>query len=206
MRKSIEKKYHRHAFLYDLDDMLFLGTKGKLRKRVLDLAGVREGMRVLDVMAGTGKTSLLAAQRGARVVAIDFSKPMLRIAKHRLQRHGHGDVKLKRGRAEKLPFKKGTFDAVVCTYGLGTVYEPKPVVKEMARVVKRGGCIAAAYKSDPGSAVGRFLDCFVSAYLRWCWKCRSVELEGLFEEASLIGVEVEPYYFGIGKVIVGRKP
>jgi demethylmenaquinone methyltransferase/2-methoxy-6-polyprenyl-1,4-benzoquinol methylase len=205
-RNGIERKYNRHAFLYDLDDAVFFGTKGKLRKRALGLADVGKGMRVLDVMAGTGKTTLLAAKNGANVVGVDYSKSMLRIARRRLRKHGHADVKLRLARAEKLPFKDNSFDAVVCTYGLDTVYNPVPVMKEMTRVVKSGGSIAAAYKSNPSGLVGGFVDCIASAYLRWCWKCRNVELEELFEGAGLVEVEVESYYMGIGKVIGGQKP
>ncbi|MDY6965930.1 MAG: class I SAM-dependent methyltransferase [Halobacteriota archaeon] len=205
-REIIWNKYHRYAFLYDLDDVIFLGTKQKLRKRVMELARVGEGKLVLDLMIGTAESSILAGKAGAKVVGADFSKSMLNIATRKLNRNKVNTVSLVRAHAEKLPFPDNTFDAVFCTFGLDAVYDPEPVVFEMKRVAKVWAPVTAAYKSFPTNEIFAIPDYLMKLYFDIFWRCRNVELNVIFRKAELKDIKEEPYYFDMSKVILGIKP
>ncbi len=205
-REIIWNKYHRYAFLYDLDDVIFFGTKQTLRKRVMALAKVEEGKRVLDLMIGTAESSILAGKAGANVVGADFSKSMLKIATRKLKKNKVDTVKLVRAHAEHLPFPDNTFDAVFCTFGLDAVYDPEPVVFEMQRVAKEWAPVAAAYKCYPTNEIFVIPDYLMKLYFDICWRCRNVELNLIFRKAGLKDIKEEPHYFDMSKVIVGTKP
>lgn len=204
-RNIIWKKYHRYAFLYDLDDVLFFGTKQKLRKRVIELSKVNEGKLVLDLMVGTAESSLLAAKADGRVVSVDFSRSMLKIADRKIAKEGLKNIFLIRADGEGLPFPDNVFDAVICTFGLDTAFNLEQVITEMNRVAKEGAPIAAAHKSFPRNKIISIFDTLLTMYLDLFWKCGNVELRSLFTKAGIIDIIEESYYFEMGKVIVGRK-
>ena len=204
-RNDIRIRYDLYARYYDLDDTIFLGTKQRLRARVVELAGIREGTSVLDVMVGTGKLSVLAAEAGGEVVGVDLSRPMLALAKQRADDLGVDGITLKEGDAEDLPFEDGSFDTVISSYGLDTVFDPEKAVREMMRVVKKGGRIAAAYKSFPTGIFSSLIDKAVSAYLGEFWYCRNVDVKRIMKKAGLKGIREESYWGGMGKVCSATK-
>ncbi|MBI3743547.1 MAG: class I SAM-dependent methyltransferase, partial [Chloroflexi bacterium] len=98
--------------------------------------------RVLDVCTGTAGVAIEIAhvQPEARIAGIDLSREMLLSGRERLKGDGLDErVALLEGRAERLPFTDGTFDAVVFTFLLRYVAEPSAVLRELARVVKPDG-------------------------------------------------------------------
>ncbi|MGH2994934.1 MAG: class I SAM-dependent methyltransferase [Gaiellaceae bacterium] len=92
------------------------------------------GRRVLEVGCGTGALALALADRGARVWGIDPSEEMLARARAR----GGPALGLKRGEAEKLPFRDGWFERVVCRLVVHLVDRPR-AFREMLRVLAPGG-------------------------------------------------------------------
>lgn len=113
------------------------------RKRVLELAGIAPGQRVLDVGCGTG-TQAIAARRlvgpDGRVSGVDASAEMIGRARAKAERAGL-DIDFREAPAQDLPFADGTFDVVLST----TVVHCLPAsarsqcFAEMARVLKPGG-------------------------------------------------------------------
>lgn len=202
----IRDRYHRFPMFYDLEDVVFFGIKQELREKVIEFSDTGEDKLVLDLMVGTAESSLLAARTGARVVSLDFSKPMLRIAHRKIADQGLDTISLVMGRAETLPFADNTFDAVFCTFGLDTVLDPEPVVSEMMRVAKETSSIAAAHKYIPKNRIISLFDTLFEAYLNVVWQCRSVDLSEVFRKVGLRNIFEENYYYGINNVIVGRKP
>ena len=72
------------AARYDLtNDVLSLGQDRRWRKAVVDAVGAGPGERVLDLAAGTGTSTAAFAERGADVVACDFSLGMLQVGRRR---------------------------------------------------------------------------------------------------------------------------
>lgn len=120
--------------------LLSLGQDPRWRRFLVSRACAVPGARVLDVATGTGLVARELARRGARVVGLDQSGPMLGEALRRARRAGLADrVRFVLGRAERLPFPDGAFDAVTFTYLLRYVDDPEATVAELARVLRPGG-------------------------------------------------------------------
>jgi demethylmenaquinone methyltransferase/2-methoxy-6-polyprenyl-1,4-benzoquinol methylase len=103
---------------------------------------------ILDVATGTGLVAVELARRyRCRVVGLDRSAEMLTEASRR-----NGLIAgLVNGRAERLPFADATFDHVTFTYLLRYVDDPAATVRELARVLKPGGRLAALEFGVPSS-------------------------------------------------------
>jgi SAM-dependent methyltransferase len=104
------------------------------------VAQVAAGERVLDVGCGTGAlTAVLADAVGAeRVAAVDPSEPFVNECRRRVP---GGDVRV--GPAEALPFEAQSFDRALSQLVFHFVSDPAKAVREMARVVRPGGSVAA---------------------------------------------------------------
>jgi ubiquinone/menaquinone biosynthesis C-methylase UbiE len=121
-------------------------------RRLVELAGVRPGMRVLDVACGAGNASIPAAQAGARVTAIDPSGDLLAIARERAADY-MVEIDWIEGGVERLPFPDGSFDRVLSVFG--HVFAPKAdeTTAEMRRVLDGDGVIAVAVWEPDSSAL-----------------------------------------------------
>jgi ubiquinone/menaquinone biosynthesis C-methylase UbiE len=204
-RETIWKKYNRFAFLYDLDDLLFLGKKHVLRKRVIELTKINEKKLVLDLMTGTADSSILAAKYGGKIIGVDFSKSMLKIGDRKISKAGLNTISLVQANGETLPFKENTFDSVICTFGIDTVYDPEMIIYEMIRVAKESALIGIAYKSFPKNSIVRIFDTLILIYLVLFWKCRNVSIKPLFLKAGLNNLKEEHYYFKMVGILIGKK-
>lgn len=101
---------------------------------ILDTFGALANKRLLDVACGTGHIAGIAAGRGANSEGIDFASTM--VEKARLRYPG---MPFREGDAEQLPYADGSFDAVVCGFGLLHMAQPERAISEAYRVLKNGG-------------------------------------------------------------------
>lgn len=139
---------------YDLiNDLQSFGLHRAWKRKVVELASVKPGLMALDVCCGTGDIACALQQRGARVVGLDFSVPMLRVATAR----NESDVSLMQGDAQQLPFPDGTFDAVTVGYGLRNLASWQRGIDEMMRVAKPGGRLLVLEFGKPPNALWRAL-------------------------------------------------
>ncbi|MGO8995678.1 MAG: ArsR/SmtB family transcription factor [Polyangiaceae bacterium] len=114
-------------------------TWESLARGVLALARFGD---VLDVGCGDGAVAQLMASRAKSVTCLDRSEKMIAAAKKRL---GRGDtVRCVLGDAEALPFDDESFDQVLLFNLLSCVESPAKVVREAARVLRKGGEVAVS--------------------------------------------------------------
>ncbi len=130
---------------YDVtNDVLSLGQDRRWRRAVLRAVGPRAGMRVLDLAAGTGTSSVPFAEQGAHVVPCDFSVGMLRVGKQ-----ARPSLPFTAGDATRLPFADDSFDAATISFGLRNVVDPDAGLREIRRVVRPGGRLVVCEFSSP---------------------------------------------------------
>lgn len=160
---------------YDLlNDIQSLGLHRYWKRRVIQLAGARPGLRALDICCGTGDLALALARCGAETVGLDFSERMLELAGHRRQegevrrrkpgrrpepgkplRGVAGSPHFVRGDAQRLPFADDSFDLVTVGYGLRNLASWESGLREMQRVAKPGGRLVALDFGKPDNALWR---------------------------------------------------
>jgi SAM-dependent methyltransferase len=111
-----------------------------LGPRLVDACGIGPDMTVLDVAAGTGNSSIPAAQRGARVTASDLTPELFDAGRARAEAEG---VQLDwvEADAEGLPFEDGSFDVVMSSIGAMFAPHHQDVADELVRVCSPGGTI-----------------------------------------------------------------
>jgi len=130
---------------------------------LLDAAGVRAGLRVLDVGTGPGEAAAAAAARGSDATGIDIAAAMVELA----SRH-HPEATFVQGSATDLPFPDESFDAAVGNIVILHVGEPERAAQELARVLVPGGRVALSTWDVPersplfGALVGAVEDAQVS--------------------------------------------
>jgi ubiquinone/menaquinone biosynthesis C-methylase UbiE len=133
---------------------MWLGNEG------LSRAGLRSGMRFVDVAAGSGALSIPAARIGAKVLATDQSSVMLDLLDQRARKEGLGiETRVMDGHA--LELDDDSFDMAGSQFGVMLFPDMPKGIKEMARVVKPGGRVLMIVYGDPHKI--EFFGFFVNA-------------------------------------------
>ena len=231
-----ERKAHALALLsglgreYDrMGAVLSFGQDPRWRRELVGHVRAGPGDVVLDVATGTGLVAReLVRRHGCRVVGLDQSERMLVAARARLAGDGRvaSRIELVRGEAERLPFADGEFAALTFTYLLRYVDDPAGTLRELARVVRPGGTIAALEFGLPDRPlrapwivytraglpllgrlvsrewyeVGRFLGPSIAGFYR---EHALPRLLALWREAGIEAVAMRRMSFGAGVVTWG---
>jgi ubiquinone/menaquinone biosynthesis C-methylase UbiE len=121
-------------------------------ERMVELAGIGPGGRVLDVAAGYGEPSLTAAGRAGpdgSVVATDISAEMLALGRERAADAGLDNIEFVQADAASLAFADSSFDAAVSRFGI--IFEPDPDAAAAAirRLLKPGGRLSISSWGRP---------------------------------------------------------
>ncbi|MEU9603980.1 class I SAM-dependent methyltransferase [Streptomyces sp. NPDC048057] len=164
---------------------------------LLEVAGLRPGLALIDVACGTGFVARSAAVRmaggGSRVVGVDLVPGMLRTAAARAADDGVV-VEWQEAEAGDLPYAAGAFDVVLCQQGMQFFPDRGAAVAEFARVLRPGGRVAATVWVE--AARSPFFAAQQQAYEQvggvelgdWCgsaFGCSADELTGLFRAYGL---------------------
>jgi len=152
---QLQRIFNTLAPVYDRgNDLLSLGlAKGWRRAAVASFHQNPPG-EVLDVACGTGDFvhAILEASPTSKVVGLDFSEEMLRLARTR----GYAAT-FQQGDVLALPFADGRFDAVTVGFGLRNFSDIPKALSEMARVLKPGGRLIVLEATQPGTPLKKTL-------------------------------------------------
>jgi ubiquinone/menaquinone biosynthesis C-methylase UbiE len=102
---------------------------------VLELLAPTAGETILDVACGTGRYTVVIAERGAAVIGMDFSAEMLARARRRMPNTEFHTADL----TKPLPFLSHYFDAILCAQALKHIPDLGLTMREFARVLRTGG-------------------------------------------------------------------
>jgi demethylmenaquinone methyltransferase/2-methoxy-6-polyprenyl-1,4-benzoquinol methylase len=189
---------------------------------------LRSGAKILDVATGTGSLALelaMRADKGRKVIGVDFSQEMLSKAKDKLTKIQCDNLELIQAKAEALPFPDNTFDYTAIGFGLRNMTDIEQTLWEMARVTKVGGRLICLEFSQPQRLIFRqiykfyifhilpFIGGIVSknkeayAYLpQSIVKFPSfLELKGIIRKLGLRDIVAYPLTLGIATVYVAIK-
>lgn len=136
-------------------------TNMALAEGALRRAGLRRGMRVLDVAAGSGALSIPAARAGADVLATDISPAMVERLEARARSEGLAGLNARVMDGHELDLDDDTFDIAASQFGVMLFPDLPRGLREMTRVVNPGGRVVLVTMGPPGTV--EFLGYFVEA-------------------------------------------
>lgn len=124
----------------------------KVSERLVELAGIEPGYRVLDVAAGYGEPSLTAARRvggEGSVVATDISAEMIAFGRERAAASGIDNIEFIESDAASLDFPEASFDAALSRWGI--IFEPdgETAAARVRTFLKPGGRMAVSSWGPP---------------------------------------------------------
>ena len=137
-----QKTYDAAADLFDAPSLGFWARYGQ---RTVDRLRLPPGATVLDVACGTGASALPAAEAvgpTGRVLGVDLAENLLRLAREKAERRSLRNVEFSQGDMTALGYPDGTFDAVICVFGIFFVKDMNALTAELWRMVKPGGRLA----------------------------------------------------------------
>ena len=226
----VRKIFSSIAKRYDfLNSLLSLRRDRAWRKFTVQVSGVTQGSRVLDVCTGTGELALAYADEteDTAVIGTDFVYDMLAVGKDKVARQGRTNAFLPiEADTLELPFADNTFDIVSVGFGIRNVADLRRGIREMCRVAVTDGRIAILEFTQPTAPLFRHLYYFYFKGLLPCvgnlisrnrddaygYLPDSVmqfpdceQLKAIMEECGLIDVQFYRKTLGIVAIHIGRK-
>jgi ubiquinone/menaquinone biosynthesis methyltransferase len=134
-RRYVRRLFATIADRYDfITGFLSYGQDRRWKARLIALAALQPGDRVLDLACGTGDLITAATAHTRRVVGLDLTHRMLQLAARR-----RAVRSLVTGDMLALPFGDARFDVVTTGYGLRNVPDLRQAIQEIRRVLSPGG-------------------------------------------------------------------
>lgn len=154
--ERVAEVFHSVAARYDIMNDLMSGGIHRLWKQfTIELSGVRNGHRVLDIAGGTGDLALKFARRVGKegsVILADINASMLGVGRDRLTDRGVVDnIDFVQADAQHLPFADNSIDCISIAFGLRNVTDKNAALISMLRVLKPGGRLLVLEFSKPAN-------------------------------------------------------
>lgn len=226
---QVNRLFATIATRYDLiNDVQSFGLHRWWKKQLVRMARVQSNERALDLCCGTGDIAFSLATRGAQVVGVDFSEPMLKVAQSRSgqAQAAPDNPSFICGDAQNTSFPDASFDIVTVGYGLRNLASVDLGLREMIRVLKPGGRVLILDFGKPDNSLWRAV---YFGYLRLCVPlfglifCGKVSaysyileslkhypaqrgVEAKMRELGLVNVRVENPLAGAMGINYGEKP
>ncbi|MDR2612631.1 MAG: ubiquinone/menaquinone biosynthesis methyltransferase [Deltaproteobacteria bacterium] len=229
---SIQSMFNSVSERYDLlSHFLSFGRDHFWRKALARRLVAREYPgSFLDLATGSGE-QLLAIRKlwpYAELTGLDFSPPMLSVAREKLAKHGaHEGVKLVLGDVYNPPFEPSSFDSVAISFGLRNLPDREAFYREVLRLLKPGGrFLALELFFDSRNLLAPFHRFHLATISPWLagrffysngkaydYLSRSIidfphpaVIMDELEEAGFKGVEYHTYTFQAAMLVWGQKP
>lgn len=164
---KVEATYDRVARQYDTGDFLWKQIFAKsawnhfehLVKKLIPARAI-----ILDAGCGTGESTktVLRLAKPKQIFGVDISWAMLNVAGEKLP---DSRVQFKKSDMRRLPFADKSFDAVVSTWAIETLPDPKNAVREFLRVIKDDGYVIYAFSSMPRFGISRLYSFMLEKFL-----------------------------------------
>jgi ubiquinone/menaquinone biosynthesis C-methylase UbiE len=141
-RQKAATTYNAAADYFDHPANSFWARYGQ---RTIERLELKSGERVLDVCCGSGASAIPAAEMvgpSGSVVGIDLAENLLELARSKAKQQNLTNVQFQSGDITQLPFETGSFDAVVCVFGIFFVPDMTSALIELKRVLPPRGKLA----------------------------------------------------------------
>ncbi|MDD7531084.1 MAG: bifunctional demethylmenaquinone methyltransferase/2-methoxy-6-polyprenyl-1,4-benzoquinol methylase UbiE [Prevotellaceae bacterium] len=135
-----------HRLSWDID-------RGWRRKAIMKLKP-EAPQTLLDIATGTGDFAILAARmlNLSQIVGVDISEGMMEIGRQKVKNEGlDKTISFKKEDCLNLSFPEGSFDAVTAAFGIRNFSDLDRGLREMCRVLRKGGCLSIVELSQPKS-------------------------------------------------------
>ncbi|MEK3886029.1 demethylmenaquinone methyltransferase [Bacillus sp. FSL K6-3431] len=232
MQSKEERVHNVFEKIYDnydkMNTIISFQQHIKWRNATMKKMSVSKGDKALDLCCGTGDWTIALAKSvgdDGKVVGLDFSQNMLKIAKEKKDLENLQQIELIHGNAMELPFPDDTFDYVTIGFGLRNVPDYTQVLMEMNRVLKPGGMAVCLETSQPTLPVYRqlyytyfryimplFGKVFAKSYKEYSWLQESAldfpgmdELAQMFWKTGFDNVIYKPFSGGVAAAHIGIK-
>ncbi len=191
--------FRRLSYIYDLTEIVLYRTRAK----VADFIDAKKDSKILDVATGTGKQAFEFAKRDYKVIGIDLSESMLRLA---IRNNRYNNANFILADATELPFKEEYFD--ICCISLALHEMPlsirQKVLHEMSRVTISGGTILIIdYATSSKSRLARYFVCYIARLFESKYYPEFIhsDLESLLKRQEIEVVAELDIIYGIFKMV-----
>lgn len=141
-KKKAASTYNAAADFYDHPANTFWSRYGR---RTVERLGLVPGQHVLDVCCGSGASAIPAAEAvgpTGSVVGVDLAENLLALARIKAKERGLTNIEFRSGDMTQLAFDEGSFDVVVCVFGIFFAPDMEAALRELKRVLRTGGKLA----------------------------------------------------------------
>lgn len=157
---KIKAMFDDIAPTYDkINLILSMGFDNIWRRKAARHIKSTQPMRTLDISCGTADSSIALAKHGIdNITGIDISDEMLEVGRKKIAALGLSDkIMLRHGDGENLEFEDDSIDAVLVAFGIRNFEDRLLGLREMRRVLRRGGTLTILELSVPRNSIMRFL-------------------------------------------------
>lgn len=226
--EQVEEMFDNISGNYDsLNKMISLGMDKRWKKKILKILQKRNPKNILDIATGTGDMAILFADTKAeKILGVDISRKMLEIADVKIKDLDLQDrIQTEVQNSEAMTLADNSFEAITVSYGIRNFQELEKGLKEIYRVLQKGGCLVILETSVPRNPIFRAGYMFYTKQImprvaklfskdKSAYKYLSdsainfpygEELKGIMEGVGFDKVEVKPQFFGVTSIYYAEK-